>query len=153
MPITRTSMIDDDGSGLTGTVINNAWKQEFYNQIDDLIGAVGFPWTPTDASGAGLIFGIAQGRYSLVGPMVMVWGRVTYPTTANGSNALISGLPYLNGDMFAGFYQTFGVSTLFHLAPGAVSISLLNPATGAQHTNAALSGVQLIFQGSYLYTV
>jgi hypothetical protein len=34
MPITRTSMIDDDGSGTTGTIINNAWKQEFYGQID-----------------------------------------------------------------------------------------------------------------------
>ena len=34
MAITRTPMIDDDGSGLTGTPINNAWKQELYDQID-----------------------------------------------------------------------------------------------------------------------
>jgi hypothetical protein len=34
MAITRTNMIDDDGSGTTGTIINNAWKQEFYGQID-----------------------------------------------------------------------------------------------------------------------
>jgi hypothetical protein len=34
MAITRTPMIDDDGSGTTGTIINNAWKTEFYNQID-----------------------------------------------------------------------------------------------------------------------
>ena len=34
MPITRTSMMDDDGSGTTGTILNNAWKQELYNQID-----------------------------------------------------------------------------------------------------------------------
>src|SRR5215471_9962850 len=34
MPITRTAMVDDDGSGTTGTVINNAWKQELYDQID-----------------------------------------------------------------------------------------------------------------------
>lgn len=34
MPITRTAMIDDDGSGTTGTIFNNAWKTEFYNQID-----------------------------------------------------------------------------------------------------------------------
>ena len=34
MPITRTPMVDDDGSGTTGTIINNAWKTEFYNQID-----------------------------------------------------------------------------------------------------------------------
>jgi len=34
MPITRTAIQDDDGSGKTGTVIDNAWKQELYNQID-----------------------------------------------------------------------------------------------------------------------
>ena len=34
MPITRTAMVDDDGSGLTGTILNNAWKQELYGQID-----------------------------------------------------------------------------------------------------------------------
>ena len=34
MPITRTPIIDDDGSGTTGTVIDNAWKQELYGQID-----------------------------------------------------------------------------------------------------------------------
>ena len=34
MPITRTPWIDDDGSGTTGTVINNAEKTLLYNQID-----------------------------------------------------------------------------------------------------------------------
>jgi len=39
MAITRTAMVDDDGSGTTGTIINNAWKTELYNQIDALAGA------------------------------------------------------------------------------------------------------------------
>lgn len=34
MAITRTAIVDDDGSRTTGTVIGNAWKQELYNQID-----------------------------------------------------------------------------------------------------------------------
>jgi hypothetical protein len=34
MAITRTAMIDDDGTGTTGTVINAAWKTELYGQID-----------------------------------------------------------------------------------------------------------------------
>ena len=34
MAITRTPMIDDDGSGTTGTIFNAAWKDELYNQID-----------------------------------------------------------------------------------------------------------------------
>jgi hypothetical protein len=40
MPITRTAMIDDDGSGTTGTVLNNAWKQELYDQIDAITGSI-----------------------------------------------------------------------------------------------------------------
>jgi hypothetical protein len=34
MPITRTPIIDDSGSGQDGTVLDNAWKQQFYDQID-----------------------------------------------------------------------------------------------------------------------
>lgn len=34
MAITRTAWVDDDGTGTTGTVINNAVKTELYNQID-----------------------------------------------------------------------------------------------------------------------
>ena len=34
MAITRTPIIDDNGTGTTGTIINNAWKTELYNQID-----------------------------------------------------------------------------------------------------------------------
>jgi hypothetical protein len=48
MAITRTAMVDDDGSGTTGTIINNAWKTEFYNQIDGAINAIGAlgTWVP-----------------------------------------------------------------------------------------------------------
>ena len=49
MAITRTAMVDDDGSGTTGTILNNAWKSEFYNQIDAadvaLAGTIGGSWT------------------------------------------------------------------------------------------------------------
>lgn len=34
MAITRTPIIDDSGSGQDGTVIDNAWKQQLYDQID-----------------------------------------------------------------------------------------------------------------------
>lgn len=35
MAITRTAWTDDDGSGTTGTIINNAEKTTLYDQIDD----------------------------------------------------------------------------------------------------------------------
>jgi hypothetical protein len=38
MPITRTPLVDDDGSGTTGTVLNNAWQTNLYNAIDALAG-------------------------------------------------------------------------------------------------------------------
>src|SRR5262245_30430841 len=39
--IVRTPMVDDDGSGTTGTVINNSWKTELYDQIDAALAALG----------------------------------------------------------------------------------------------------------------
>jgi hypothetical protein len=38
--ITRTAWIDDDGTGTTGTVINNAVKTDLYNQIDTALAKV-----------------------------------------------------------------------------------------------------------------
>jgi hypothetical protein len=32
--VPRTAMVDDDGSGTTGTIFNNAWKTALYNDID-----------------------------------------------------------------------------------------------------------------------
>lgn len=74
MAITRTPMVDDDGSGTTGTIINNAWKTEFYNQIDAADATVGawvdVPYAATNftsgtgtwtvASGDQLTFGYAR---------------------------------------------------------------------------------------------
>jgi hypothetical protein len=37
MPITRTPIVNDDGTGTTGTIFENAWKQELYDQIDAAI--------------------------------------------------------------------------------------------------------------------
>lgn len=35
--ISRTAITDDDGSLTLGTAIDNDWKQEFYDQIDDAL--------------------------------------------------------------------------------------------------------------------
>ena len=43
MAITRTPIIDDDGTGTTGTVIDNAWKTELYGQIDAALTPVTAP--------------------------------------------------------------------------------------------------------------
>ena len=66
-------MIDDDGSGTTGTVINNAWKQELYNQIDGALaggwpggtaGQLPFPATQVPSSGANVLADYEEGTFT-----------------------------------------------------------------------------------------
>lgn len=66
-------MTDDDGSGTTGTIINNAWKTELYNQIDAM-------WTADPSIFTSIVLTTAVGT----------WGnRLKY----DGSNQLFIGIP------------------------------------------------------------
>jgi hypothetical protein len=147
MPITRTAMIDDDGSGTTGTILNNAWKQELYTQIDGLI-VVG-SWTPVDASGAGLVFGYAAGRYWRSGGLVMVTAQVNYPVTASGAAAKIGGLPVAPRDVTAGLFGLVNTFT-YRVLTGGTVIDILQAATGVSATNTNVSGAGCVFSGVYL---
>jgi len=149
MPITRTAMIDDDGSGTTGTIINNAWKQEFYGQIDALVGNI-LPWTPVDASGAGLTFSVATARYVKVNNLVALTLNMTYPATANGAAAVIGGLPFAATGGVSGLYTTYGIARVFHISFSSQSVLVLNATTGAQYTNAQLTGAGITVAGIYL---
>jgi hypothetical protein len=78
MPITRTAIIDDDGSGTSGTVIDNAWKQEFYNQIDALAAPAWQVVTlasgiSSETTGAALAHVLVTSRMIRVVPSVVVW--------------------------------------------------------------------------------
>jgi hypothetical protein len=70
MAITRTAMIDDDGTGTTGTILNNAWKTELYNQIDAASGAtpVHVPFNAANfaASGGGSWTAVSQATLTYV---------------------------------------------------------------------------------------
>lgn len=50
-------------------------------------------WTPVDASGASLSL-TATGTYVRLGSIILANAVVTYPVTANGSNAKVGGLPF-----------------------------------------------------------
>lgn len=50
-------------------------------------------WTPTDASGASLTFTGVSAGYTVIGNMAFVYVELTYPSTADGSQAIITGLP------------------------------------------------------------
>ena len=51
-------------------------------------------WTPIDSSGASLTFATAGGLYTKIGRLVYWQMSVTYPVTADGSAAVIGGLPF-----------------------------------------------------------
>jgi hypothetical protein len=140
-------MIDDDGSGTTGTILNNAWKQELYDQIDATAGVVG-TWTPVDASGAGLIL-TATGVYVATSSAIMVWASVQFPATSSGANAVLSGLPFSVGQINAGGFTTYGLATTVHMPEFTTQIYLLN-ASGASRTNLEMSGALWIFAGQYV---
>jgi len=109
MAITRTPMVDDDGSGTTGTVINNAWKTELYNQIDAALPAalapVAHSFNAADYSAQSpMTLTVTAGQvstniYSINGKQV-TWAVMLGPGTLGGtaSTAVYIRLP---GGLFA----------------------------------------------------
>jgi len=97
VPIPRTPMVDDDGSGTTGTVINAAWKTELYDQIDTVGNWVKINWAANLFTPAGWVVDAGDLytlQYSVVGRaatilMVFVGTSITTP----GVGALFTALP------------------------------------------------------------
>jgi len=78
-----------DGVGIAFPATQSASSDA--NTLDDYEEGT---WTPADGSGAGLNLTVNSAGYVKVGQMVFLACSVTYPTTANGSRANISGLPF-----------------------------------------------------------
>ena len=128
-------------SGMTSQLLN--WYEEG-------------TWTPTDGSGAGLSFTYtaAQMRYTRMGRVVMIQGQITYPATASGSTALIGGLPFTSSaNNRAGLAlgaNTFAAAYGLFISVGSPYIEISKVAgSGAQATNANLSGTTFAFSGTY----
>src|SRR5437667_2558437 len=129
MAITRTALTDDDGSGTTGTVINNALKTELYDQIDAAITAA-----TTAATAADVDAGLCEGRLTLTSGTPITtsdvtgatnvywtpyqgnrialydgaaWSAVTFTELTLALGTLVNGQAY---DVFA--YSNAGVATL-----------------------------------------
>lgn len=79
--IQRTADTDDDGSGTTGTIHNNAWKTAIYNAVDDASADL----DDSTATGGQNNFALAQ-----YGATVLRWNGasdVTFTGFANGIEA------------------------------------------------------------------
>lgn len=120
-------------------------------------------FTPIDSSGASLTFTGAVGYYRKYAGFVSIWGSLTYPTTVNGSAALIGGLPFtaanltINGTVFLGivsFAGGFGTpsGSVVPMTLGVVKNSTTFNAfySGSTlFTNAQLSTYVVSFQATY----
>jgi hypothetical protein len=104
-------------------------------------------FVPTDGSGAGLTFPSVVGRYTKIGRQVTVIGNVTYPATANGSQAKIS-LPINANSAGLGVVISNGVQTGNCASEvGVLSIYIMGTLTPLP--NSSLSGATVYFTCSY----
>lgn len=105
-------------------------------------------WTATDGSGAGLTYTVNNTAvYTRIGRLVHVRIDITFPVTANASNALIN-LP-ANAITYggSGSGSISGIGMGLFLANGA-GIEVYNTA-GSRLTNANLSAARLVFSAVY----
>lgn len=108
-------------------------------------------WTPADASGASLSFSSVSGRYTKIGRWVSCHAKWTYPSTASGAAAGISGLPFTAanvGGCGSGNLGYSGSATNIAYIPPALNSSnatFFNSA-GSNTTNAQMSGSSVVVE-------
>jgi hypothetical protein len=133
------------GAGITFPATQSASTDA--NTLDDYEEGT---WTPADASGAGLSFTSVDARYTKIGNLVTVYVVLTYPVTASGSQAKISGLPFTP--------SVFGLCLLLTPAnssgPGqAIAIASTTLSLYSQNalvkTNVNMSGLTAYISGTY----
>jgi hypothetical protein len=112
-------------------------------------------WTPADGSGAGLVFTGVTGNYTKIGRMVTAICSFTYPSTADVTLSLVSGLqfPIAAGSSMVnisiGFKNGAAASAAFMFGlNGTATFRPVNSA-GAAITNAAVSLARFDLQLTY----
>jgi len=135
--------------GVAGTPVDKAMIDAIYDDVDAalaLIPPVGTPtnWTVIDGSGAALtITNNTQAKAIKIGQLVIAFLDINYPATANGSNAVLGGLPYTaHATAYGAFvFSRMSESTLKQgqISPSGTTITLYDQ-TGSNVTNATMSG-------------
>lgn len=140
-----TEYIDLQGGQLSFPATQNPSSDP--NTLDDYEGVGN--WTPADGSGAGLTLTVSSAKYVKIGRQVSISFDIAYPITANGANALITGIPFVAGGaagLSIGFQNGAATYTLY-IRSGTTQIELYNIAT--RITNAQLSGSSIVVSGTY----
>ena len=112
-------------------------------------------WTPSDGSGAGLGLTVANATYTRIGRLVTANFAITYPATANATDARIGGLPFTSSSVGFSFPMVVSFSQTGICKSGLVDTSattfLLSDTAGNALTNAQMS--TLILRGTVIYEV
>jgi hypothetical protein len=150
MAITRVPLVDDDGSGTTGTILNNAWLQGLYTNIDLAIEPLYGTWTPADGSGAALVLQAgSKGSWAKYGRLIFLWGQFIYPATSNTLPAVIAGLPAVIRAP-VGAAQGFGIARVWYMAEGTAVLQPYNATAITPIKNVDCSGANMIISAVYL---
>jgi hypothetical protein len=112
-------------------------------------------WTPSDGSGAGLGLTVANATYTRIGRLVTANFAITYPATADATDARIDGLPFTSSSVGFSFPMVVSFSQTGICKSGLVDTSattfLLSDTAGNTLTNAQMS--TLILRGTVIYEV
>jgi hypothetical protein len=145
MAITRTAITDDSGSGTDGTVLNNAWKTELYDQIDAFAlplaggtltgalttnGQVAFPATQNASANANTLDDYEEGTWT-----PNVGGTATYTTqvgtyTKIGRQVTVHGRMKINAIGTGSTNAIVGLPFLSIAQEQAGSVGFLSGAVG-----------------------
>jgi hypothetical protein len=138
------------GAGITFPATQSASTDA--NTLDDYEEGT---WTPADASGASLSFTSVTAKYTKIGNVVYINAKLTYPTTADVSQAKISGLPFapavganiLFGGNAASTNTNNAGQGLVDAASTTMNLVIQN---NGSKTNVLLSTLTVCFSGFYL---
>lgn len=131
------SLIVPNGQGVDFSATPNTGTSELFDDYEE------GTWTPTDASGAGLTFSTAVGRYTKIGRVVSVQIQVIYPATLDVSAAKIGNFPFVAASaptaQGSSFGYTNGSGATALLINASASIIEIYNAAGSAVTNAGMS--------------
>jgi hypothetical protein len=150
MAIVRTVIVDDDGSLTTGTIFNNAWKTELYDQIDAvgvpagvavgqvfISSGVGLPgvWSTSLTLSGGLnvsgnIFG--SGDVSMAAASFLFWtGRASLNSIANGKLNVTNNAATVGAGLDVTTDSVLQVRTRAQTGDAAVKAAFYNSSTSS----------------------
>jgi len=106
-------------------------------------------YTVTDQSGAGLTLVQGFGKYTKVGRLVSFTCAVEYPSTADGSDAIVSRPPFVNTDE-AALSVVSDVGSTLQAYINSTGVNFFPAGSFTPTTNATLSGKTIYVSGVYM---